>query len=143
MCHLRSFKIYFDLDSPTMDNFDILSFFTGSLCISLTSPATLEHLELNIQLHLVSVDGVDHSFYEDLCDVWSHLDSIITHSTGSRLQRVDINFNYSFRFRSYDFDMELDRDALLKAVLDGLPLLHSKGILFFKAALMPVESWLR
>jgi hypothetical protein len=43
------------------------------------------------------------SFYENLrdADTWSHLDSITSHPTGSRLQRVDININ-SFR---YDYEV--------------------------------------
>ena len=63
-------------------------------------------------------------------DVWSHLDSITTHPAGSRLQRVDINISYSYR---YDNCGELegpDEEKVLKSVLDGLLIIHMKGILF-------------
>ena len=72
-------------------------------------------------------------FFENLrvADAWCHLDSITSHPTGSRLQRVDININYSFR---YDDNVgEPDENEVLNAVLDSLPLLHTKGILFVKA----------
>jgi len=73
------------------------------------------------------------AFYHDLRDddVWSHLDSIITHPTGSRLQRVDIDIRYSFR--DDDNVTEPDDDDIVEAVLDGLPLLREKGILFVEA----------
>ena len=116
-----------------MDAFDILSFFIGSLCISLTFPATLEHLELNIYFR----DGIinnyfnSYRFYENLrgADVWSHLDSITSHPTGSRLQRVDINIDYEF-----GYDNDPNEDIVLEAVLDSLPLLRAKGILFVETA---------
>ena len=102
-----------------------------SLCICL-SPATLEHLELNICFHYFT-NRVDNPYYVDLRDTWRRLDSIITRSTGSRLQRVDIVIDYSFR---YDDDgNEPDEDDVLEAVLDSLPLLRTKGILFVEAVL--------
>jgi hypothetical protein len=109
----------------------------GSLCGSLTSPATLEHLELNIWFRGASNEfefyDDEFNFYVALRDAdgWRQLDSIATHPSGSRLQRVDISINYSFD----DDGEESDRDKLSKAVLDGLPLLRTKGILFVKAVL--------
>ena len=131
MCRLRFLEIHIDVGSATTNDFedlDVLSFLMGSLCISLTSPATLEHLEFNISFRSFSNDFDRNIFYETLRDAWSHLDSITTHPTGSRLQRVDINI-----FR-YDVDgEEPDGDEVLKAVFDGLPSLRTKGILFVKA----------
>ena len=135
MCRLRFFKIYIDLGSATMYDFDILSLLMGSLRISLTSPATLEHLEFNIWFRGFSNNFDTYRFYDDLrnAEVWSHLDSIITQPTGSRIQRVDICINYSFRYDAED--EEPDEDRVMEAVLDGLPSLRTKGILFVKAIL--------
>ena len=94
MCRLCFFEIYADLGPATMHDFDILSFLMGSLCMSLTSPATLEQLKLSISFYR-NTDKVDYyTFYENLrdADVWSLLDSITTHPTGSRLQRVDLKY---------------------------------------------------
>ena len=109
----------------------------SSLRISLASPATLEHLEFNIWFGGGSDEfyfeyWYDYAFYDALrdADVWTQLDSIATHPTGSRLQRVDIGINYYFD----DHGEELDKDKISKAVLDGLPLLRKKGILFVKPA---------
>jgi hypothetical protein len=135
MYHLRFFEIYISLGSGTMYDFDILSFLIGSLCISLTSPATLKHLEFNIRFrggYDLDNDFDSDIFYENLrdADVWSHLDSIITHPSGSQLQQVDINIYCSY---PYDYvGEEPDKDRVLKAVLDGLPLLRMKCILFVK-----------
>ena len=98
-----------------------------SLCISLTSPATLEHLQFNINIFC---DGEGNDGLRD-AEVWSHLDSIATHPTGSQLQRVDININYCLR--KVNDAMELDKDEVEKAVLDSLPSLRAKGILFVEA----------
>ena len=110
----------------------------GSLYISLTSRATLEHLKFNISFNGTTDDFDDDddysSFYNDLCDadVWNHLDSITTHPGGSRLQRVDINIDYWF---GQDNDeVEPDENEVLEAVLDGLPLLRKKDILFIEVA---------
>ena len=117
-------------------DFDALSFLICSLEVSLTSPATLEHLKFNIRFRNVT-DKLDfNTFYENLrhvggSDAWSHLDSIATHPAGSRLQRVDINIKYDFR-RNDNWE-EPDEDKVLKAVHDGLPLLCTKGTLFVKA----------
>ena len=128
MCRIRSLKIDIGLGFSPTYNYTILSFVIRSLCINLTSPATLEHLELSIQFD----DFLYSTFYEDLrgADVWSHLDSINTHPIGSRLQRVDVNINY----RNYCYD-DFDEDKIAKAVLDGLPLLRTKGILFVEVHL--------
>ena len=138
MCRLRSFEIDVNFNDRTMHYFDIvLSFLMGSLCISLTSPATLEHLKVNISFHGRIGDFDSDTFYGDLrdADLWTHLDSIIAHPTGSRLQRVDINLDYC-DLQVHDFDQdepyvdEPDEHDVLNAVLDGLPLLRSKDILF-------------
>ena len=70
---------------------------------------------------------------ERLSDAWSHLDSITTSSTGSQLQRVDINIKYYVGYSDDGFvaqDFQIDKDKIEKAVFDGLPLLRSEGILF-------------
>ena len=132
MCRLRFLEIYMDLRIGTTFDFRILSLLMASLCTSVTSSATLEHMQFNIQFRDRMNDFNFHSFYMDLrvADTWRHLDSITTHPAGSRLQRVDINLDYAFR---YDEDgAELDKDEVFKAVLDALPLLRTKGILFVK-----------
>ena len=142
---LRFLEIYIELYSPAvydLYDLDILTFLIDSLCISLTTPATLEHLKFNIRFH-DSTNDVDNPFYENFRDTWSHLDSITTHSTGSRLQRVDIDINYSFRHDIIDDDEREElEDEALKAVLDGLPLLRTKGILFVKTSLVDGMTWL-
>ncbi|KIM92278.1 hypothetical protein PILCRDRAFT_762268 [Piloderma croceum F 1598] len=133
MCRLRIFEIYVHPSSAYMSDFDILSFLMCSLRVSLTSPAMLEHLKFDIVFEGNSNHFNYYALFDDLrdADVWSHLDSIVTHPTGSRLQRVNINIQYSFR---YDSDVsEPDNTEILQAVLDALPLLHEKGILFVKA----------
>ena len=92
-CGLRFLKIQAFLGAATMHDFDILSSLIGSLYMSLASPATLEHwhLEFNISFqvsgnyNLGSYTFENLEFYEDLFDVWSYLDSITTHPTGSWL----------------------------------------------------------
>ena len=133
MCRLRSLEIIIDSRSANMRDFAVLSLLMRSLSISLTSPATLERLKFNITFQGNDNQFDHYEFYKDLraADVWSHLDSIITHPTGSRLQRVDINIQYTFY---YDDDVtEPDNDEILEAVLDSLPLLREKGILFVEA----------
>ena len=136
MCRLRFLEIYISLGSVSTHNFNILSFLMGSLCISLTSPATLEHLKLNIRFRGHINNFTSNTFYENLrdADAWRHLDSIATHSTGSQLQRVDINIDYAFRCVIFD------EDEVEKAVFDGLPLLRTKGILFVEAFLAGFEK---
>ena len=114
----------------------------GSLCLSLTSPAILEHLKLNISFRGEIYNFDSDIFYDDLrdADVWTHLDSITTHPTGSRLQRVDINIDYcDLSVQNFDEGEPVDGDYdesepyendVLEAVLDGLPLLRLKDILF-------------
>jgi len=133
MSRLRFLKIEVDLGAAANNDFEILSSLMGSLCISLTSPATFEHLEFNIDFCGYSNSLDEEQIYEDIrhADAWSHLDSITYHPTGSRLQRVDINIDYCFRWG--DDGCKPDEDEIEKAVLDGLPLLHTKGILFVKA----------
>src|SRR5438445_12310002 len=85
MCRLRVFEIYFDQTSAEMGDFDILSFVIRSLRNSLTSPTTLEYLKFDIVFEGCG-NRFDHdAFYADLrdADIWSHLNSIITHPTGS------------------------------------------------------------
>ena len=135
MCRLRFFEVNIDFGSATTYDFGILSFLIGSLFISLSSPATLEHLEFNIWFLIDNF--VSDTFCENLrdADVWGHLDSIATHPAGSLLRRVDINIDYSFLYDDDgDYD-KTDEDEILKAVLDGLPLLRTKGILFVEVAL--------
>jgi len=133
MSHLRVLEININPSSATMSDFAILSFLMRSLCASLTSPATLEHLKLNITFEGNDNFFPHYLFFEDLRDddVWGHLDSIVTHPTGSRLQRVDIDITYTFR--EDDDVTEPGNAEILEAVLDGLPLLHDKGILFVEA----------
>ena len=133
MSHLRVLEIYISPFSARMSDFAVLSFLMRSLCASLTAPATLEHLKL-----VIVFEGNDNFFnhykcYRDLRrdNVWRYLDSIVTHPTGSRLQRVDIDITYSFRYD--DNEMEPENDEILEAVLDALPLLRDKGILFVGA----------
>jgi hypothetical protein len=150
MCRLRFFEINVKLGCATVHDFDILSFLMGSLCISLTSPATLEHLKFTIFFRGSSNNFRLHreeQFFEDLrsADAWTRLDSLTSHPTGSRLQRVDINIDYSFRHDddasepsedgvlNDDDASEPSEDGVLNAVLDGLPLLRTKGILFVEA----------
>ena len=128
MCRLRFLEIYLDLCSGTEHGFNILSFLISSLSISLTAP---EHLAFNIQFHGYSIFDPN-TFYESLRNAWSLLDSISTHPTISRLQRVNININYVL-YRGHDGGVEPDKDKISKAVLDGLPLLFRKGILFVEA----------
>ena len=132
MCRLRVLEVYIGLSCPTVLDFQILSSLMASLRTSLTSPATLEHLEFNIQFS--GTPGLSFSSLYDfmrVADAWRHLDSITTHPAGSRLQRVDINIDYAFHYHGYR--LECDKNEILKAVLDGLPLLRTKGILFVKA----------
>jgi hypothetical protein len=85
MCCLHVFKINVHPSSATMSGFDILSFLMHSLRVSLTSPATLKHLKFNIVFEANSNHFNYCALFDDLCDadVWSHLNSIITHPTGS------------------------------------------------------------
>jgi len=132
MCRLRSFEIYATLRSASVYHSKTLSSLMSSLCISLTSPATLEQLELTIQFCNNRDDFDSDMFCENLRDAeaWSYLDSITTHPSGSRLQQVNINLDYYF---CYDEDLRKpDEDEVLRAVYDGLPLLCKKGILFVK-----------
>jgi len=128
------FEIYVHLGDETLR--DLFKLLMGSLCISLTSPATLEHLKFKFSFCGFEDSDRFHDFYRDFrdADVWSHLDSFATHPTqaGSRLQRVDIIIDYTCYL--LDGYYNADTDILLDAVLDGLPLLRTKGILFVEAS---------
>ena len=105
----------------------------GSLSISLTS---LEHLELDIRFYCSKYRKFDsNTFYENLRTAWDDLDSITTHPSSSRLQRVDININYML-YLEHDDGAEPVKEEILKAVFCGLPLLHKKGILFVDAVIV-------
>jgi hypothetical protein len=140
MCGLRFLEVNVTLGRATGHDFRVLSLLMSSLCMS---PATLERLKFIFSFCVsVSREGnaIDrHTFLEDLrgADAWSHLDSIATHPSpaGSRLRRVEIDFNFYFCFGSEDpFDGgKPDGDEILKAILDGLPSLRTKDILFVKS----------
>jgi len=126
MSRLRFFEINTFLDSRA--NVGVLSPLLQSLHASLTSPATLEHLEFNIKIIFNSQYLID-EFYEGLrgADLWGHLDSIITLPVGSHLQRVDINIAY------YIFGEAVGPsgdEKICRAILEELPSLSDKGILF-------------
>ena len=137
MCRLRFLEIYIDPSSANLDNFDILIVLIHSLLVSLTSPATLEHLKFDIVFRGWYIYDLD--FFVELqnADVWRDLDSIITHPYGSRLQRVDIDIQYAFRpgpghGRNVIEQFE-PTDRGVWDVVSALPLLHEKGILFVNA----------
>jgi len=128
MCLVRSLEIHLGLGHGSEDDFTTLFFFVGSLSISLTSP---EHLKFNIGFDMLSPFD-HHTFYVTLRDAWSPLDSITTHPTSSR---VDINISYRFDNRHDEQDnvvIEPDKNEISKAVIEGLPSLSRKGILFVK-----------
>ena len=138
LCRLRFLEIhtsFFDIPRHDGFNLDILAFLLDSLSISLTgtSPGILEHLEFNIFFRDGGYQVYREAHYERLRDAWSHLDSITTYSSSSQLQRVDINIEYCVGYSDDGFvarDFQFDKDKIEKAVLDGLPLLRSEGILF-------------
>ena len=137
MCNLRFLEIHIDLGAAGWQDFAVLASLMGLLPISLTSPATLEHLEFNIWVRAASHD-FDNNFYESFSKTWRNLDSITTHPTGSRLQRVDINIKAGFsrKFRVYGTERkEIDENKVLEDAFEALPLLHKKGIVFIKAAM--------
>ena len=138
MCSLRVLEIHIDPVSAVMEDFNMLSFLIRSLRISLTSPATLEHLIFNIVFEGYGDDNFYYySFFNDLRrDLWSHLDPIIIHPSSSRLQRVDINIDYIFQ-DNYSNVIPVDDLEVSEPILDALPLLREKGILFVKAT----EIW--
>src|SRR5260221_10295211 len=99
MCRLRVFEINYVPLSACINDLNILSFLIRSLHLSLTSPPTLEHLKLRIKFERGRYVFNHDAFYDDLrdADFWRHLDSIVTHPSGSQLQRVDIDIEYSLR----------------------------------------------
>jgi hypothetical protein len=141
LCRLRFLEVHIVFSTSRRD-FRILSSLMESLCISLASPATLEHLEFNIRFYNCYSDFDSNIFYEDLgdADAWSHLDSIATHLTGSRLQRVDVNIDFSEEHRAeYLAEEGPNEKDVVKAVFDGLPFLRTKGILFVEAKVEDTE----
>ena len=134
MCGLRFLEIYLVLGSGTTHDFKLLTFLMNSLSISLASP---ENLEFNIRFRGSKFSNLDSdTFYENLTTAWSGLDSITTHPTSSRLQRVDVNIIYVLHRERDDGAEPADvKDKVLNAVFCGLPLLHKKGILFVEAVL--------
>ena len=128
MCHLRFLEIYLFLGEGPEDDFKILSFLIRSLSISLASP---EHLEFTIRFGSDYREYLPIELFDNLRKVWNPLDSITIHPTSSRLQRVDINIHYGF---VYDAAERPEANELQQAVLNGLPLLRTKGILHVKAA---------
>jgi hypothetical protein len=134
MCRLRHFCINVDLGSASFPDFNILFSLIRSLRVSLTSPATLEILALFISITPILVDN----FYQYSSSgefrntrFWSLLDSIITCPSGSLLQSVNIYITCRFdRLRHDRWDVRLKQDEISEQVLDGLPLLREKGILF-------------
>ena len=133
MCRLRVLEIYINPSAERLRDLDILSVLIRSLRLSLTSPATLEYLKLDIIFAAFNANFDYDAFFDGLrdADVWRHLDSIITHPTGSLLQRVDINIDYGFG--EDNGVKEPDNSEVSERVLDALPLLRKKGILFIKA----------
>ena len=137
MCNLRLLEFHIDLGAAGWEDFAVLASLMGLLPISLTYPATLEHLEFNISVRAASHD-FDNNFYESLSKTWRNLDSITTHPTGSRLQRVDINIKAGFSRKFCDCTRErkeIDENKVLEDAFDALPLLHKKGMVFIKAAM--------
>ena len=124
-----------------MFDFGILSYLMGSLCISLTSHATLEHLQFHIRFRGFIEDFDFITLYENLRDAvaWNHLDAIIDHPGGSQLQRVDIHINFAFIYE--DEGPDPDENKVLKALRDGLPLLCTKNILFVRADVVECDPW--
>jgi hypothetical protein len=101
-----------------------------SLRVSLATPPMLEQLAFQIVLEVRDSNSLNSdAFLVDIRDVdfWSDLDSIVTHPTGSRLQKVDINISYNFDNDPVD---EPDDTKVFELILDSLPLLRERGILF-------------
>jgi hypothetical protein len=74
-----------------------------------------------------------HTLLDDIrdADFWSDLDTFVTHPTGSRLQRVDIEVShYSQPDPTFYWP---DPKKLVESVHDWLPLLRERGILFVRA----------
>jgi hypothetical protein len=135
MSHLRVFTLCINPLPPGtwINDFDILPFLIQSLLVTLSSPATLEHVKL--YLDFSDVEDRD-ALLDDLHDagVWKQLDSIITHPTGSRLQRVDINIAYQPASDNESDDIVGTGEAdVANRIFDALPLLREKGVLFVEA----------
>jgi len=128
---LRCLEIYINLSSGTDDDFHALAFLILSLSISL-QPSIVEHLEINLRFHCLDDDDI---FYDNLLNIWRPLDFIIAFSPTLQLHRIDIIINCTFRYEYDDDEDEPDRDEIVRTVLDGLPMLNMKGILFVDAFL--------
>ena len=128
MSHLRVFEINLDSSPTTIRDLEILSFMIHSLRVSLSSPTKLEHLKFCMEFSDLNYFDWDiwDAFFDDLgyVGVWKHPDSFATHPSGSRLQRVDIHIRFIGGYI---------RDSVVEHILDALPLLREKGILFVKA----------
>lgn len=136
MYRLRSLVIEVDPDSTCIEDFYVLSFLMRSLCVSLTSPGTLERLAFKILFRTYdnSFNVVGDLVILRAADLWKHIDSIITHPAGSRLKRVDISIDYRVRGDYVTARrVKLYADEIVEPVLDSLPLLREKGILFVEA----------
>jgi len=141
MCRLRVFEIHLcTVISTAATGIHTLLPLMDSLYISLTSPATLEHLKVSIVYEggddpFSSIDSVYNP------DVWRHLDSIITRPTGSRLQKVDINIDCTFRYDFIEFVRLPDEKEVVEPILHSLPLLREKGILVVRATVTGRQVW--
>lgn len=136
MCRLLYFETSVGVPADglyTDSNLAALSVLMRSLYMSLTPPATLEHLKLH--LYFLDLDDFDmDSFYAELHDddIWSILDSIVTRPIGSQLKRVDIKIESYFREDVWGINVENHEENLLEAILNSLPLLHKKDILIIQ-----------
>jgi hypothetical protein len=128
---LRRLEIITHTYSVDMRDFRILGFLMRSLCVSLTTPATLEHIQFTINLEANESSFDDEQVYEALreADAWRDLDAIITLPIGSRLRRVDIDIGGLLDYDDGHAWDELDEDGFREAVLGALPRLRQKGIL--------------
>jgi len=129
MSHPRVVEIDASPYSTTIRDMNILSFMIRTLGVSLASPATLEHLKFSIEIESDDDHFNGNAIFDDLryADVWKHLDSFSTHPSCSRLQRVDIEIKFEDNLVGYD------ETKVVKPILDALPLLGRRGILFVKS----------
>jgi hypothetical protein len=121
---LRIFEIYIDLRSGTEHDFQVVSYFLLTLCVSLTAPAMLQYLQVNIGIR--NFDPT--TFYDNIRNVWSPLDCLATLPTASQLQRVIIKIIYMYGFGVDEPQIYASEVAV--AVFEALPLLSMSGILF-------------
>jgi len=133
MSHLRFLQIDVDAGAANPNDLDVLSFLLRSLQISLTSP-TLEHLKCDIKFYAdcYALENFRQELRE--YDIWGHLDSMITHPTGSQLQRMDIDITYYFYEGDDIQDLGDTGGQICGVILEVLPSLREKGILFVTAS---------